>query len=83
MAFLKANPALKVLVVGHTDTRGDLVYNQGLSERRASAVVEALAQRGIARDRLTPIGVGMAAPVASNDTEEGRAKNRRVELVKR
>ncbi|MCS6961025.1 MAG: DUF4892 domain-containing protein [Deltaproteobacteria bacterium] len=71
------------LVVGHTDNQGQLDYNQRLSEARANAVVEALVQRGIQRDRLIPVGVGMSAPVASNETEEGRAKNRRVELVRR
>lgn len=82
--LLKDKPALKVLVVGHTDNVGELVINQTLSERRAKSVVQALAgKQGIARDRLTAVGVGMAAPVASNDSEPGRAKNRRVELVKR
>lgn len=82
--LLKDKASLKVLIVGHTDNVGDLSYNQGLSERRARSVVEALAGRhGIRQDRLDPVGVGMAAPVASNDSEAGRAKNRRVELVKR
>jgi OOP family OmpA-OmpF porin len=82
--LLKDKGSLKVLIVGHTDNAGDLAYNQGLSERRAKAVVDALATKhGIARDRLTAVGAGMAAPVASNDSEAGRAKNRRVELVKR
>ncbi|MCX7952887.1 MAG: OmpA family protein, partial [Deltaproteobacteria bacterium] len=71
------------LVVGHTDNQGQLDYNQRLSEARANAVVEALVQRGIQRDRLIPVGVGMSVPVATNETEEGRAKNRRVELVRR
>jgi len=58
-------------------------YNVGLSERRAGAVVKELtAKHGIAAARLRPAGVGMLSPVASNDTEDGRAKNRRVELVK-
>ena len=52
-----------------------------LSQRRAAAVVNALIQRGIARERLAPHGVAFASPVASNKTDEGRAKNRRVELV--
>jgi OmpA-OmpF porin, OOP family len=82
--LLSSRPQLKILVVGHTDNVGALDYNRGLSERRAQAVVEALAkQHKVARDRLTAVGVGMAAPVASNDNEAGRAKNRRVELVKR
>jgi outer membrane protein OmpA-like peptidoglycan-associated protein len=73
---------MKVLVVGHTDNVGTFVFNTDLSQRRAAAVVNVLASRfGIARERLTPFGVSFAAPVASNRTEEGRAKNRRVELV--
>lgn len=82
--LLQRTESLKVLVVGHTDNAGDLAYNQSLSERRARAVVDALvANHGVARERLAAVGVGMAAPVASNDSETGRAKNRRVELVKR
>lgn len=82
--LLSAQPKLKVLIVGHTDNVGALDYNRSLSERRAQAVVDALVkQHKVARDRLTAVGVGMAAPIASNDGEAGRAKNRRVELVKR
>ncbi|MGH8354018.1 MAG: DUF4892 domain-containing protein [Pseudomonas sp.] len=82
--LLKASPQLQVLVVGHTDAKGALDYNRELSQRRAHAIVEALAgAHGIARARLSALGVGMAAPVASNRTEEGRALNRRVELVER
>jgi len=82
--LLKASPQLQVLVVGHTDAKGALDYNRELSQRRAHAIVEALAgAHGIARSRLSALGVGMAAPVASNRTEEGRALNRRVELVER
>lgn len=81
---LSQDTALKIYVVGHTDAEGSLDYNQDLSKRRAQSVAEALSQRfGIAPDRLTPIGIGPVAPIASNDTEEGRALNRRVELVKR
>ena len=68
-------------MVGHTDDQGSEEYNRGLSERRAQAVVAALiAGFGIAPDRLSPAGAGMSRPVASNDTEDGRALNRRVEL---
>lgn len=81
--FLKANPAVAVIVTGHTDGQGGFDYNLDLSRRRAAAVVAALAARGIAGGRLTPFGAGMAAPIASNDDEEGRARNRRVELVKK
>jgi outer membrane protein OmpA-like peptidoglycan-associated protein len=80
--LLKSQPSLKVLIVGHTDAKGGLDYNRKLSERRAASIVKALvSDYGIARARLTPVGVGMAAPVGSNRTEEGRALNRRVELV--
>jgi flagellar motor protein MotB len=80
--LLQAQPALKVYLVGHTDNVGALPYNLQLSQQRAEAVVKALASRhGIAAARLTPKGVGPLAPVASNQAEEGRAKNRRVELV--
>ena len=82
--FLKANAATKVFIVGHTDMQGGLERNQKLSQERAAAVVAALAGRhGIARDRMTADGVGPLAPVAANDAEAGRAKNRRVEMVLR
>lgn len=81
-ALLKQNPALKLLVVGHTDNVGSFNFNMDLSQRRAAAVVAALATRfGVGKDRLTPTGVSFASPVAPNRTDEGRAKNRRVELV--
>lgn len=77
-------PGLSVLVVGHTDAQGSFEYNLDLSARRARSVVEALAgEHGVDRARMIPVGVGMAAPVASNRAEEGRARNRRVELVER
>ncbi len=80
--LLKANPALKVYIVGHTDMVADVATNVKLSQARAQAVVNALvAQHGIAAARLIPFGAGPYAPVASNKTDEGRAKNRRVELV--
>jgi outer membrane protein OmpA-like peptidoglycan-associated protein len=81
--LLKQDPSLKLYIVGHTDNVGGFDYNLGLSERRAAAVVTALtAKHGIAAARLRPAGVGMLSPVAPNDSEQGRAKNRRVELVK-
>lgn len=81
--MLKAQPALKLHVVGHTDNVAGLDLNMKLSKARAEAVVQALTTRhGIAAGRLIPHGVGPVAPVASNDGEPGRAKNRRVELVK-
>ena len=81
--LLKADPILKIHVVGHTDNVGDIDSNIKLSKDRGEAVLQALARdHGIAATRLKSYGCGQFAPVASNDTEEGRAKNRRVELVK-
>jgi outer membrane protein OmpA-like peptidoglycan-associated protein len=81
--LLRDAPELALFVVGHTDSIGEYDYNVGLSRRRAEAVVEALVNHhGIGRERLRPAGVGPLAPAASNSTEEGRAENRRVELVK-
>jgi OOP family OmpA-OmpF porin len=80
--MLKANPAMKVWVVGHTDSVGTLEANLKLSEARAAAVAKALvSDYGINAARLKGTGVGPLSPVASNKTDEGRAKNRRVELV--
>jgi outer membrane protein OmpA-like peptidoglycan-associated protein len=81
--LLKSQPALKVFVVGHTDNQGGVDSNMALSQARAEAVLKALVnEQGIAPARLRSTGCGQFAPVASNDSEEGRAKNRRVELVK-
>jgi OmpA-OmpF porin, OOP family len=80
--LLKAEPALKLYVVGHTDTVGNVDANLKLSQERAASVIKALTvQHGIAAARLRPFGNGPFAPVASNRTDDGRAKNRRVELV--
>ncbi|TAJ84342.1 OmpA family protein [Reyranella sp.] len=81
--LLKKNPKLDVLIVGHTDGQGTFDYNLSLSQRRAQAIASALTASGIAANRLTPAGAGMVAPVASNRTEDGRTKNRRVEIVER
>jgi OmpA-OmpF porin, OOP family len=81
--LLKADPALKVYVVGHTDNVASLDLNVKLSQARAESVVqELMSKQGIAAVRLVARGVGPLTPVASNDSEEGRARNRRVELVK-
>ena len=81
--LLGQDAALKLYVVGHTDTTGALDHNMKLSQQRAEAVVkELVSKHGVAPDRLKPFGVGPLAPVTTNDAEEGRAKNRRVELVK-
>ncbi len=82
-ALMAGNPALAVLVVGHTDSQGAFDYNLDLSSRRAASVKNALvAQHGVDANRLATAGAGMIAPVATNATDEGRAKNRRVVLVK-
>lgn len=80
--LLAADPKLKLYVVGHTDNVGALESNLDLSRKRAAAVVDVLVKKhGVAAARLAPAGVGPVAPVASNRSEEGRAKNRRVELA--
>jgi OOP family OmpA-OmpF porin len=80
--LFKDSPGLKIYVVGHTDNVGGLDSNLKLSSDRAASVVKALTARGIAASRLKSAGVGPYSPVASNDTDEGKAKNRRVEFVK-
>jgi OOP family OmpA-OmpF porin len=81
--MLAADPTLKVYVVGHTDTVGVLEANMKLSQDRAAAVMQALVTtHGIAAARLKSFGAGPYAPVSSNDSDAGRSKNRRVELVK-
>jgi OmpA-OmpF porin, OOP family len=82
-AALKVAAALRVEVAGHTDNVGSPEANLRLSQERAQAVMAALVGRGIKADRLTAKGYGQTTPVADNRSEEGRAKNRRVELVKK
>jgi len=79
--FLSANPQTKIIIEGHTDSRGSDEYNEVLSERRARAVATELMSRGLAADQLQTLGRGKGYPVASNDTPEGRQRNRRVEIV--
>lgn len=81
--MMKAHPDLKVAVEGHTDNVGSPVSNKALSQQRAQSVVAAITSQGIAAPRLTAAGFGQDKPVADNATEDGRAKNRRVELVRR
>ena len=82
--LLKNNPSLNVFIVGHTDNTGTFEHNMKLSQDRAASVVNALVSRHrMAAARLKAVGDGPTAPVASNDSEDGRAKNRRVELVNR
>ncbi|MBP1852549.1 OmpA family protein [Rhizobium halophytocola] len=81
-ALLQQQPDLKVYIVGHTDNTGVIDHNMSLSQQRADAVVDVLEKAGISAARLAAKGIGPYAPVASNDTDDGRARNRRVELVK-
>jgi OOP family OmpA-OmpF porin len=78
--ILIKNPNVKGEVHGHTDNVGSAEYNQNLSERRAESVKKYLVNKGIAAERMVVKGYGLTQPVASNDTKEGRAKNRRVQL---
>ena len=80
--MLRRNPNWNLDIGGHTDNVGGDAYNLDLSRRRSEAVLTALVQRGIAAERLTATGYGAAAPRDTNDTPEGRARNRRVELVR-
>ena len=80
--LLQAQPTLKVSIEGHTDNVGTPAANKTLSENRARSVMQAVVAQGIAPERLSSAGHGQEKPVADNRSEEGRAKNRRVELVK-
>jgi OOP family OmpA-OmpF porin len=80
--MMKAAPTLKLHVEGHTDNVGDAASNKRLSEARAKSVMDAIVQAGVAAERLEAAGFGQERPVADNRSEEGRARNRRVELVK-
>lgn len=80
--YLSSNPQSKVLIVGHTDNTGDFDRNMDLSQKRAQSVIAALVNDyGCTADQMTPVGVGMASPIASNADDTGRSANRRVELV--
>jgi len=80
--LLSSNPSLNIFIVGHTDNVGSVDYNMKLSQARADAVVKALTTRyRVSPQRLKAYGLGQLAPAAPNTTEEGRARNRRVELV--
>jgi OOP family OmpA-OmpF porin len=82
VTLLRNNPSLNLTVEGHTDNVGTLAYNKQLSEARAKSVVAALTSQGIEARRLKAAGFGQEKPISDNSTDEGRAKNRRVELVK-
>jgi outer membrane protein OmpA-like peptidoglycan-associated protein len=78
---LRNYPDTEVLIVGHTDSQGSDSYNQGLSERRSAAARDYLVSQGVASNRIRTMGLGESEPVASNDTDAGRAQNRRVEVA--
>lgn len=81
VALMKANPSMEVEIAGYTDAQGTDAYNKDLSQRRANTVREYLVRQGVEGSRVTAMGYGEANPVATNDTEDGRAENRRVEFV--
>ena len=81
LKIMQDNPKLSIRIVGHTDALGNDDYNQALSQRRAQSVVNFLTEQKIAKSRLFAKGEGERQPIATNDTEEGRAENRRVEFV--
>lgn len=81
LGVLNQAPNMKIAIGGHTDNAGDAAANQSLSERRAKAVLEWFAGKGIGRDRLSSAGYGQTKPIAPNTTEQGKAQNRRVEII--
>lgn len=81
--MLKSNDSLNVSIEGHTDNVGTAAFNKTLSGNRAKSVMNAIAARGIEMSRLSAKGWGQEKPIGDNKTEEGRAKNRRVEIVKK
>ena len=83
VAMMKADPSIQLSVEGHTDNVGTPQSNKTLSLARAQAVVDSVAHGGVASARMTPVGYGQDKPIADNGTEDGRAQNRRVVLVKK
>lgn len=79
--FLIHNPDIQIQIVGHTDNVGSDLYNKTLSENRAKAVYDAIVKKGIAENRLSWLGKGATDPIATNETEQGRGENRRVEFI--
>ena len=80
--MLKSNPTLKISIEGHTDHVGNIQSNQTLSENRAKAIMNAIGSKGVDKLRLSSKGWGQTKPIDDNQTEDGKAKNRRVEIVK-
>ncbi|MNC85266.1 Peptidoglycan-binding protein ArfA [compost metagenome] len=81
--MLKSAPAMRIAIEGHTDNVGQAPANKALSEQRARSVMNAIVAAGIDAKQLTASGLGQERPIADNRSEDGRAKNRRVELVKK
>jgi outer membrane protein OmpA-like peptidoglycan-associated protein len=81
VSLMKSNPKMQVEIAGYTDAKGSDAYNIDLSQRRATSVRDYLVKHGIEKNRITAKGYGKEQPIASNDTDEGRAENRRVEFV--
>lgn len=80
-ASLVKYPNTRTMVVGHTDSDGDVSYNQALSERRARAAADFIAANGVAYSRISTVGSGEAEPIATNATADGRSQNRRIEVA--
>lgn len=81
VSVLKEYPDTNIEIQGHTDSKGTDSYNQGLSDRRASAVASYLRNRGVSSSRISTKGYGETAPIASNDSDDGRSQNRRVDFL--
>ena len=80
LAFMNKNPSLHIEISGHTDNVGSVEYNQNLSNKRAKSVYDYLIENGIGKDRLSFIGFGESQPINSNETDKGKAENRRTEV---
>ena len=81
LGAINASSSSNVSIEGHTDSRASDSYNRDLSQRRSDAVVDYLVSKGVTSSRLNPVGMGEGSPVASNETREGRAQNRRVDII--
>lgn len=80
--MLTSNSSLKIIIAGHTDNVGDAASNQKLSEQRAESLKQVLVKKGILADRIQTVGYGQSQPIADNSTDDGKARNRRVEIRK-